>query len=222
MTDSRAEPNMYDTVAFPSMATPASHPDHLAAIARLHGLSPPPVETARVLDIGGGDGINALAMAEALPDARFLSIDLAARPVARGQAIAAAAGIANVRIEVADILDAARSLDEPFDYVIAHGVYAWTPAPVRDAMMALIGRVLTADGVGYVSYNALPGGHLRRMVREMTLHELEGVTDPAERYARAQHFLGAFAAPRDDDPPPLAALRTIAAKTAASMRPARQ
>lgn len=216
VTNSVPEPNMYDMVAFPSMATPASHPDHLAAIARLHGLSPPAVATARVLDIGGGDGINVLAMAEALPDARFLSIDLAERPVVRGRAIAAAAGITNVRIDVADILDAAQTLDEPFDYVIAHGVYAWTPRPVREALMALIGRVLTVDGVAYVSYNALPGSHYRRMVREMTLHELEGIADPAKRYAAAQQFLGEFAAARDDDPPPLAALRTIAAKTAAS------
>lgn len=216
VTESPAEPNSYDIVAFPSMAIPASHPDHLAAIARLHGLSPPPVETARILDIGGGDGMNLLAMAEALPDARFLSIDLAERPVARGRAIAEAAGITNVRVEVGDILDAARSLDEPFDYVVAHGVYAWVPAPVRDAVMALIERVLTPDGVAYLSYNALPGGHLRRIVREMTLHEVEGIADPVARYAAARQFMLAFSTPHDDDPPALAALRTIAARTAAS------
>lgn len=216
MTKSPAEPNTYDTVAFPSMAMPASHPDHLAVIARLHGLSPPPVETARVLDIGGGDGINVLAMAEALPDARFLSIDLAERPVARGRAIVEAAGITNVRVEVGDILDAARSLDEPFDYVIAHGVYAWVPAPVREALLALIGRVLAPNGVAYLSYNALPGSRLRQMVREMTLHEVDGIADLAERYALARQFLRAFSTPHDDDPLPLAALRTIAAKTAAS------
>ena len=34
MTESPAEPNSYDIVAFPSMAIPASHPDHLAVIAR--------------------------------------------------------------------------------------------------------------------------------------------------------------------------------------------
>ena len=160
--------------------------------------------------------MNLLAMAEALPNARFLGLDLAERPVARGLAIAAAAEITNVRVEVGDILEAARSLDEPFDYVVAHGVYAWVPIPVRDALMALIGRVLSPDGVAYLSYNALPGGHLRQMVREMTLHEVEGIADPAERYAAATQFMMAFSTPHDDDPSALAALRTIAAKTAAS------
>lgn len=202
----------YDHVTYPSSAISTSHPDHLAVLAMLHGLTPPPPATARVLDIGGGDGMNVLSMAEALPCARFLNFDLAMTPVARGQAIAAAAGLTNVRIEVGDILEAARELEGPFDYIIAHGVYAWVPPAVRQAVLALIGRLLAPNGVAFVSYNALPGGHYRLMLRAMTLHAIEGITGADERGKAALGFLAGFARPREDDLPTLAPLRPFAAK----------
>ncbi len=205
-----AGPTAYDRVTYPSGVFQTTHPDHLATIARLHGLSPPPIATARVLEIGGGDGMNLIAMAAAYPDAEFLSFDLAAVPVARGKAIAAAAGTGNVRIEVGDILDAARDLEGPFDYISAHGVYAWVPQPVREGVMALIGRLLSPHGVAFVSYNALPGGHFRRAVRDMVLHEVGGIADPTERLAAARDFLTAFAVARKDDRPLLAGMRDVA------------
>ncbi len=215
MTAPAAARTAYDVVGYPSGVFATTHPDHLATVARLHGLTPPAVETARVLEIGGGDGMNLIAMAEALPRARLLGIELSEAQVARGRAIAAAAGLGNVRIEAGDILDAAHTLGGSFDYVIAHGVYAWVPRPVREAVMALIGRVLAQDGVAFVSYNALPGGHFRRILREMTLYAVGGIADLRERAAAARSFLQEFSAPREEDPPTLAALREIAAAVSA-------
>ena len=200
----------YDIVAYPSGVFATTHPDHLATVARLHGLTPPDPATARMLELGGGDGMNVIAMAEALPGAQFLSIDLAEQHVARGQAIVAAAGLGNVCIQVGDILDAADTLAGPFDYILAHGVYAWVPRPVQDALMRLIGRVLAPNGVAFVSYNALPGAYYKRIVREMVLHEVGGIADPAARMDAAQAFLRDFARGRDDDPPTLAVVRGIA------------
>lgn len=205
-----AGPTAYDLVAYPSSVFATTLPDHLATLARIHGLTPPPIETARVLEIGGGDGINLIAMAAAYPDARFLSFDLAAAPVARGQAIIAASGLTNVRVVVGDILDLAQTLEGTFDYVSAHGVYAWVPAPVRDALMALIGRVLSPDGVAFVSYNALPGGYFRRAVRDMLRHEIGHIADAQARLVAARAFLVEFARPRSDDRPVLAAMRDVA------------
>lgn len=210
----------YDVVTYPSGVFTTTHADHLATIARLHGLSPPPVATARVLEIGGGDGMNTIAMAAAYPDARFLSIDLAAIPVARGRTIAAAAGCGNVRIEVANILDAARDLDGPFDYVAAHGVYAWVPPAVQEALLALIGRVLAPDGVAFLSYNALPGGHLRRAIREMALHHVADIADAEERLTVARAYIAAFGQPQADDRPLLTAMRDVARPIAAKPRAA--
>lgn len=198
----------YDRVAYPSAIVRAAAPDRLAVIARLHGLSPPPVDTARVLEIGGGDAANALSLAAVYPDASFLSFDLAPSAVARGQAIAAAAGLDNCDIRTLDIVDAHNHIaPRSFDYVIAHGVYAWVPAHVRAATMALIGHALSPNGVGFVSYNALPGGHIRRIMREMLLDALQDVTGEQARIDAAQAFLHDYAQPRDGDEAPVASMR---------------
>src|ERR1019366_4359784 len=65
-------------------------------------------------------------------------------------------GLANIRLEHRDILDAGPELGT-FDYVIAHGLYSWVPEPVRDKLLALAQAVLAPHGVAFVSYNALPG-----------------------------------------------------------------
>ncbi|SFG05334.1 Methyltransferase domain-containing protein [Novosphingobium sp. CF614] len=200
----------YDDVQYPSGLYRTTHPDHLAAMARLHGLAAADPRKARVLEVAGGDGFNVLAMAAALPDARFVNIDLASSAVARGQALADVAGLANARIEVADVVEAAGSLEDEFDYVIVHGLYAWVSPPVQEATLRLIDRVLAPEGIAYISYNALPGCHLRKAVREMLLYELRGVADSADRLRHALVILEDFAKPREDDGLPQAALRKTA------------
>lgn len=198
----------YDSVAYPSAAFPQTHPDRLSVIAGLHGLAAPDIATARVLEIGGGDGFNLMALATAWPEARFHSFDLSGEAVARGQALADAAGLANIRITQADILDVARSVEaESCDYIIAHGVYAWVPGPVRDAIMALVGRALAPDGVFFVSYNAMPGGHVRQVMRDMLLHALDGVEGIHNRISAAREFLKDHSQPREGDDAVVACMR---------------
>jgi hypothetical protein len=60
---------------------------------------------------------------------------------------------------------------------------------VRDRLLALCGELLTANGVAFVSYNALPGGHLRKMIREMMLYSVEGIDDPERRVSGGLEFL---------------------------------
>ena len=202
-----AAPNAYDAVAYPTMLFRHSQPDRLAAIARLHGLAPADIATAHVLEIGGGDGLNAIALAAAFPNATFVNFDLAEEPVARGRRWSAAAGLGNVRHEVLDILEAAERLGTPFDYIFAHGIYAWVPDAVRAAVMPLIGRLLSPDGVALVSYNALPGGHTRMALRQMLFHHLRDVTDPRARIDAARGLLRGFVGARDGDEPITAAMR---------------
>lgn len=204
------DPTSYDLVAYPATMFPNTHPDRLAAIARLHGLAAAPVATARVLDIGGGDGVNLIAMAAAYPQATFHNFDLSPVAIARGNALIYAAGLTNIVNEVGDIMLAAREMPGQYDYVIAHGVYAWVPAPVRPALMRLIGRVLAPDGVAFVSYNALPGGHLRQVVRDLLFHHLAGIDGPAARLKRAYEVLADFSRPRENDRVVVAALRDVA------------
>jgi SAM-dependent methyltransferase len=194
-------PTAYDTVRYPSTIHKVTHPERLAVAARLAGLDPAPMARARVLEIGGGDCLGLIAFAAAWPESRCCGFDLAASTIARGREIAGQA-VPNVALEVADILTAHELYAAgAFDYVIAHGVYAWVPAPVREALMALIAHVLAPDGVALVSYNAMPGGHIRLLLRDMVLHAVDGITDPDKRLDSGRAFLADYATPRDDDNP---------------------
>ena len=178
-------PNDYDVVTYPGLVHAQTHPDRLATIASLFGMTPAPPERCRVLEVGCGDGRNLLAMASALPDSTFVGFDLARQPIASGQGMVKRLGLKNLLLSQQDLMSVTADLGR-FDYVIAHGFYAWVPAPVQDKLLALCRDVLAADGVAYVSYNAYPGCHLRQMFREMMQFHVRGVEDPSTRITAAK------------------------------------
>src|SRR3712207_4720245 len=119
------------------------------------------------------------------------------------------AGLANVEFHETGIED----FDAPaggFDYVIAHGVYSWVPERVRDALLGLCARVLSEDGVAYVSYNALPGGHLRVMLREALALHVPEAGDPRRRIAVARDLLRLLIAAGESDDELVPTLRRAA------------
>ncbi len=160
----------------------------MAVLAQLHGLDPAPVERARVLDIGASEGGNIIPMAVALPDAAFVGIDLAAGPIDRGRAVIEDLGLKNIRLLQKDLLDVDASFGT-FDYIIAHGLYAWTPPEVRDKILALARANMSPQGVALVSYNTLPGGHLRMLMRDMMVLPAERFEAAADRVKAARAML---------------------------------
>ena len=192
----------YDEVAYPSGVFPQTNPERLAVLAHIHGLAAPDVATARVLEIAGGDGLSVMAFAATYPKAQVCNFDLSASAIARGQAKADAGGFTNVTLEVLDIM-AGRGHFAPrsFDYVIAHGIYAWVPDRVRREIMALIGHVLTEDGMAFGSFNAKPGGHMRMIMRDMLTYVLQGIEDPQQKLAAMRECLTDFAIDQKDDSP---------------------
>jgi SAM-dependent methyltransferase len=186
----------YRRIPYPGLAFPQTHPDRLALLAILHGLDPAPPGTARVLEVGCADGMNLVSMAGHAPGLTAVGFDLL--EPALGRAAVADLGLENVRLDQADLLDP-RDWGE-FDYVVAHGVYAWVPEPVREALMALIARCLAPHGIAFVSYNALPGARLRTMLREIALLHIGEEGDPASRIARARELYD-FIAPWAQDRP---------------------
>jgi SAM-dependent methyltransferase len=184
MTDMTA----YDEVRYSNYPYAQTHPDRLATIAGMHGVPAPELDGARVLELGCGAGGNLLAMAVATPGLRALGIDLAASVIDEGREAARAVGIDNVEMRQGDIAELTDGQLGEFDYVIAHGVYAWVPEPVRDALLQCTHSHLAADGVAYISYNANPGGFMRRALREAGLWYARGETDPLARAERAQEL----------------------------------
>lgn len=186
----------YDLVPYINRPYAQTHPSRLFVLGKLAGLDPPPVETCRVLEMGASEGVNLIGMAVALPSAHFFGFDLAQTPVERGRRVIEELKLQNIRLEQMDLLEFDVSSGQ-FDYIIAHGLYAWTPPVVRDRVLGLIHDLLTPQGIAFVSYNVKPAGYLRKMVREMMLFATRGVEDPRQKLSRTREWLRVIAAGRD-------------------------
>lgn len=178
----------YDQVPYHSGPFRQTHPCHLAVLPVLFGLKPPPVRTARVLELGCASGGNLIPMAQDLPDGEFLGVDLSARQIAEGCGIVAELQLDNIQLRHASILDVDESFGR-FDYVICHGVYSWVPRPVQDKILQIGAANLRPGGLCYVSYNTYPGWHLRGVVRDMMRYHVAQFDDPQTRIDQARCLL---------------------------------
>jgi len=185
--------NPYHVIPYTTFPRLSTHPDRLAAVGTLFGMTPAPVTRCRVLEIGCGNGGNLIPMAYALPESRFIGVDLAAEAIAVGQATIAALGLTNISLLPADLRDIGRDCGEfdygEFDYILAHGVYSWVPPDVRDRVVAVCRERLQPQGIAFISYNVYPGRHVHQMLREMMLYHTRNIRDVAERVRQARWFL---------------------------------
>ena len=182
----------YDDVPYGVATHAATHPGRMAAVATLFGASPPPVKSARVLELGCALGGNLIPMAVAYPGATFLGIDLSARQIAEGEQLVSRLALDNIELRHASITDVDDSYGQ-FDYLICHGVFSWVDADVQEKILDICARNLGPDGVAVVSYNTYPGWHFRGMIREMLLYHSERFADPALRVGAARALLGFLA-----------------------------
>ena len=178
----------YDLLPYLSMPVAYTQPAHLAARAALFGLSSPTADRARVLELGCAAGGNLIPLAARFPQAHFLGIDLSTRQIADGRNRIAAFGLTNIELRQGDI--AALTLPaNSFDYVICHGVFSWVPPLTQDAIFRIINNCLVDNGVATISYNVLPGWHLRSPVRDILLHHAGVDGTPQARVALARDML---------------------------------
>src|SRR5262249_52900706 len=70
-----------------------------------------------------------------------------------------------------------------------HGVYSWVMPSVRNKILEICSRNLSPNGLAYVSYNIYPGWHQRKMLREMMLYHVHGITDPTLQVQHARALL---------------------------------
>jgi SAM-dependent methyltransferase len=182
----------YDVIPYESIPITDTHVETLAATARLFGVAAADPARCRVLELGCAEGGNLIPMAFYLPGSRFVGLDLSRAQVAAGQALIAELGLGNIELLHRDVSRGADDLGE-FDYIIAHGLYSWVPAPVRERILALCARQLAPNGVAYISFNTLPGWRSRAMVRDMLLHHARGATAPRARLMLAYEFMERYA-----------------------------
>lgn len=133
---------------------------HWAALLQGHTT---PLRGFRYLDAGCGQGINLLLAAAAHPDSEFVGIDFMPDHIAHATRLAEASALSNVTFIEGDFTELAQNpaahpaLIGQFDYVICHGVTTWISPTVKQALFALISKVLRPAGLLYNSYNTFPG-----------------------------------------------------------------
>jgi methyltransferase-like protein/cyclopropane fatty-acyl-phospholipid synthase-like methyltransferase len=186
-------------VLYPGHALAQAHPDRLATLATLFGISSPSVETARVLELGCGDGLNLISIAHGLPNATCVGLDLASAGIKKGERTIDRLGLRNVTLLQGDICEITTELGS-FDYIIAHGLYSWVPPHVRDHLLRICRDKLAPNGVAYISYNTYPGCHQRQMVRGMMRFHVEHMDSPADQVAQGRALVGFIAERCTADP----------------------
>ncbi|MBS2013982.1 MAG: methyltransferase domain-containing protein [Deltaproteobacteria bacterium] len=179
----------YDAVPYDTEANSEAHPRSMGTLGRLFGIETALPRRARVLEIGCGDGEHMIAAASYLPEATFVGFDLSSEAIARGRAAAEACGVTNVELHHRDLCEVANAPMGSFDYVVAHGVYSWVPEAIRADVLRVIRDALAPKGVGFLSFNALPGWELRRALRAIMREASAAHDDPR---AKVQASLAAI------------------------------
>lgn len=179
----------YNAIPYPSKFFLQTHPDRMATIATFSGMTPPMVERCRVLELGCGNGSNLIFLAFNLPNAEFVGVDLAENHIAYAKDAAHELNLSNVKFHQLDIMKMTVADFGKFDYIIAHGLYSWIPPVVREKVLSLYREMLAPNGVGYVSYNAYPGSHIRDLGRGIMQFHAQKFSDPVEKIQNAIAFL---------------------------------
>lgn len=199
----------YESLSNPAQAQPPLNIGHLFAIGARHGCRPAPVEMARVLEIGCGDGGNLISMARDLPEARFVGVESSLAPFEQARDAAKALDLQNVRLYHAGVDDLAEDFGE-FDYILAHGFYSRVSDASREAMWRVARGSLCTGGLLFVSYNVLPGWRQDEMLRDFTLLAGRDLPDASEGLERIWRGIELLASHQDTmHPLAIAAERTL-------------
>jgi methyltransferase-like protein/2-polyprenyl-3-methyl-5-hydroxy-6-metoxy-1,4-benzoquinol methylase len=170
----------YDAFPYESRAFADTHPDRLATVATLFGISPASLAQARILELGCGMGGNLVPIGVAYPHARLVGVDLSTRQISAARDFAAQVGVANVEFKAMSLTEIDASFGT-FDYIIAHGIYSWIPDDVKRQLLRVCRDTLAPAGVAFVSYNTYPGWLSKRVIRDMMLFRARGTADPAQQ-----------------------------------------
>lgn len=156
---------------------PQQSPAQLVLACLLRGIAaelPGTDEPVRYLELGCGHGIGALLLAASNPAWQVTGVDYNPAHIAGARAMAAAAGVENIRFIEADLSrlagsEAARAIPEA-DFTSLHGVWTWVGPEVRAGIVRLLADKVRPGGTVHLSYNALPAWQgalgLQRVVLE--------------------------------------------------------
>ncbi len=191
--------NTYEQIPYYSQPVKRADPELLRTIGHLFGVQGADARNCRVIEVGCGDGGNLLAIASLYPESQFLGLDNSPSAIVRANKRKDELALKNISFEAADILEF-ESEAGIFDYFLAHGVYSWVADPVKESLLKMARRCLAPTGIGYISYNCLPGWHQRGLLREFMTFHTAGIEAPKLKIAQARaatSYLADLANPKD-------------------------
>lgn len=169
----------YDSLTYTTRSNRQCQPENLWIAGHLLGFSAPAPDRARVLEIGCGVGTDLLAFGLAFPNASAVGIDISGVQIEIATNRAKRLGVSSVEFQKHDLTDLPDDFGE-FDYIIAHGLYSWVPAEVRESLMQVVRRHLAPHGMAMVSFNALPRWGGRSVSRRLMQRAARDATNPVE------------------------------------------
>lgn len=193
-----ADIDPYDVVPYEARPLAATHPVRLATAALRRGLRHASPARCRMLELGCADATNLLPLALAFPESEFVGVDRSAKQIARARDDVATLGLKNVTLIHADVVDLAEDLGS-FDYIVAHGLYSWVSHEARDRILARFATSLSPRGIGYLSYNALPGWGVRGAVRHSLRLHTRSVANVHDKIALARAHIRTLRTLIDDE-----------------------
>lgn len=177
----------YDVVPYISYPFSQSHPTLLFTTAKLFGLSPKPINKARILELGCAAGGNLIPVAYNYPNSQCLGIDLSQVEINDGVEQIKDLGLKNIELRHQSILE----FDEKvkYDYIICHGVFSWVPDEVREKILSICENNLAKNGIAYISYNVKPGWNMVGSVRDLMMWHTKNIEDPIEKARQARGIM---------------------------------
>lgn len=132
-----------------------------AAVAAIGQKMPDCGGPFRYLDLGCGVGLNTALLAAANPQGRFVGVDMNPRHVEQGQTYAALLpNLSFVQAGFDEVADGGVELPDagqPFDFIVAQGVYSWIAPDWQADLRRIVRDRLAPGGLAYLHYTAHPG-----------------------------------------------------------------
>ena len=187
----------YDEVPYPSLANPYTLISRMAAIGRIHGLTPPNPDNSTVLELGCADGGNLIAMACRFPQSQFMGVDFSAIQIETGRQTIRDMALTNLSLLHADILDLQPEDLAGFDYIIVHGVYSWVSSKVQEKILSICKDQLTPNGLAYIGYKTYPGWHAKQALRDILRYHTRHINKTIKKAEAAFALINMLPTPQE-------------------------
>ena len=200
MTTKTIEEQSYDDVPYEGKSFSQTHIRHLYTVGKLFGLNPTDITNARVLELGCAVGGNLFPQAQQYPNSDFLGIDISGTHISAANNAQRIMGLKNISFQQKDITKLTAELGT-YDYIITHGVLSWVPDNVRTRIFEIYKDHLSENGLGFISYNTLPGWNMVRSIRDGMLYHANRFDEPKKKITQSKAFLKFLSSNLAEDDP---------------------